>query len=80
MVRPQETKETLAVAVSRFGHDAVPVCVEDGATVQQVLEKAGVTLDGREKVFNAGAEVSMRDLVDDGDVLSIVTPKAAGNN
>lgn len=69
----------LAVAVSRFGHEPLPVCVDEGATVRDVLAKADIALTGREKVYVAGAEASMRDIVEDGDVLSIVTPKQAGS-
>ena len=74
-----KNKCELAVAVSRFGHEPLPVCVPEGASVRDVLEKAEISLSGREKVYVAGAEASMRDVVEEGDVLSIVTPKQAGN-
>lgn len=79
MVKKIVNKCEIAVAVSRFGHEPIPVCVDEGATVREVLEKAGISLTGREKVYVAGAEATMRDEVEEGDVLSIVTPKQAGN-
>lgn len=72
-------KETFGVAVSRFGHDPIAVTVSEGATVEEVLDEAGITLAGREVVYNAGEKVSMEDEVEENDVLSIISPKAAGN-
>lgn len=77
--REDEVCGEIAVVVSRFGHDPVPVCVDDGATVGEVLEKAGIALTGREEVFVAGVKAPMDAEVDDKDVLSVVTPKQAGN-
>lgn len=76
--KDENTCGEVAVAVSRFGHDPLPVCVPEGATVGDVLEKADIELTGREKVYVAGAEAGMDDEVEDQDVLSIVTPKQAG--
>lgn len=81
MVRKAESSvaaDGVGVAISRFGHDPIPVCVADGATVADVLEKADLSLEGNQQVFNAGEQVEMSDIVEDGDVLSIVSPKAAG--
>jgi putative ubiquitin-RnfH superfamily antitoxin RatB of RatAB toxin-antitoxin module len=84
MVRKAAKKEDdevvgLAIAVSRFGHDPIPVTVAEGATVQDVLTKAKIDLSGTEKVFVAGAEVDLQDEVEDKDVISVVTPKQAGS-
>lgn len=68
----------IAVVVSRFGHDPVPVCVDEGSTVEDVLAEAGISLSGREEVFVAGVKAAMNDEVEDKDVLSVVTPKQAG--
>jgi hypothetical protein len=80
MVKPAEEgrKDCVAVAVSRFGHDPIPVKLDEGATVEDALSEAGVDLGENQQVFNAGAQVNMNDIVEDGDVLSIVSPKAAG--
>ncbi len=75
----KETCDELAVAVSRFGHDPIPVCVPEGGTIEDVLDKAGITLTGTEKVYVSGAEVDLDDEVEDKDVVSVVTPKQAGS-
>ena len=67
----------LSVAVSRFGHDPIPVTVDDGATIQDVLNEAGIDLAGTEKVYVSGQEFALTDEVEDKDVVSIVTPKQA---
>lgn len=68
------------VFVSRFGHDPINVSVPVDSTVEYVLEEAGIELTGREEIFILGAKSSMDDLVDDKDVLSVVTPKQAGGD
>lgn len=72
------TKKGIAVIVSRFGADPVPVAVPRGTTIEDVLEKAGIDVGGREEVFIDGESRDLDDKVTDGDILSIVTPKAAG--
>lgn len=78
----KKTKTTRAknimLAVSRFGHDPLAVQVPTGSTVDDVLEKAEIDLEENQQVFNAGEPVSGDDEVESGDVLSIVSPKAAG--
>lgn len=71
--------DAIAVTVSRFGHDPIAVVIPEGATVRDALEKADIDLDGREEVFVAGERADMSDEVEDKDVLSVVTPKAAGS-
>lgn len=79
MVRKnKKAKAEIAVTVSRFGHDPVVVKLPEGATVADVLEEAEITLSGRETAYCDGAELDTDDEVDNGDLLSIVTPKAAG--
>lgn len=69
---------SIAVAVSRFGADPVALSLPEGSTVGEALSKAGITPSGAEQVFCAGQAADMSAIVEDGDVLSIVTPKAAG--
>ena len=69
---------TIAVAVSRFGHDVVPVTVPEGATVSDVLREAGVSPATHEKLYVSGVVAESGDIVENGDVISIVTPKQAG--
>ena len=78
VVKKVAKKDTIAVTVSRFGHDPLPYAVEEGTTVEEVLELAEIELTGRETVYISGEEVDLEDEVEDKDVLSIVTPKSAG--
>lgn len=70
----------IAIAVSSFGRETVALSLPEGATVSDALEKAGINLTGREKTYVSGDEVDSDDELEDGDVLSIVTPKAAGSD
>lgn len=69
----------ILVAVSRFGNDPLAVEIAEGATVEEVLDKAGIEVESNQQIFNAGEQVDMEDEVESGDVISIVSPKAAGN-
>lgn len=79
MKKTTKKAKGICAHVSRFGHDPVKVEVPTGSTVEEVLEEAGVDLNGREQVYILGAEADMEDIVEDKDVLSVVTPKAAGS-
>lgn len=68
----------IAVAVSSFGRETIALSLPEGATIEDALDKASISLTGREKTYVSGDEVSKEDELEDGDVLSIVTPKAAG--
>ena len=69
--------DVIAVSVVSFGNDPVAVAVPVGSTVAQVLAKAGITR-GSQEIFVSGETANDGDIVESGDVLSIVTPKQAG--
>lgn len=71
--------ETIAVAVSRLGSDVVPVTLPIGATVRDALDKADVSSSTRTEYFVSGVRADMDDVLEDGDVLALVTPKQAGS-
>ena len=66
------------VSVSRFGHDTIAVNVPVDSSVRAVLSAAGIELQGNEKAFVSGVEAPLTAIIDDGDVVSIVSPKEAG--
>lgn len=70
-------KDVIAVSVARMGQEAVPVALPAGATVQDALDKAGVS-GGRAEYFVSGVRADLNDVLEDGDVLALVTPKQAG--
>ena len=66
------------VYIARFGHDEIAVEVPDGATVREVFAQTGYSNSGREVAYVDGVPATMSSIVEDGDVISIVTPKQAG--
>lgn len=68
----------IIVTVSKFGDDPQNVKVPAGATVADVLEAAGIETSGREQTFVEGEQAEAGDVLENGDILSIVTPKQAG--
>lgn len=71
--------DTIAVAVSRLGSDVIPVTLSKDATVRDALAKAGVSTSGNVQYFVQGVRADMDDVLEDGDVLALVTPKQAGS-
>lgn len=72
-------KDVIAVSVARLGNDPLPVALPVGSTVRDALEKAGVSTTGRStEYFVGGVRADLDDELEDGDVLSLVTPKQAG--
>jgi sulfur carrier protein ThiS len=78
MQKAQSTNGSVVVTISRFGHEARTVALPDGATVAQALAQAGIALEGREEMFVEGVSADSTDVLENGDILSIVTPKQAG--
>lgn len=68
----------ITVYIARFGHDEVEVEVMPGTTVAQVFQMSGIDLTGREQAYVDGVPAQPSSIVEDGDVVSIVTPKQAG--
>ena len=71
------TADVIAVSVVSFGNDPIALALPVGATVAQALAKAGITRNGQE-IFVSGEDANDADILENGDVLSIVTPKQAG--
>lgn len=73
--------DAITVTVSRLGSAATVVTLPkgDGATVQAALEAASVSTSGRGEYFVSGERAELNDILDDKDILIIVTPKQAGS-
>jgi len=69
---------SIIVTIGRFGNPPVNVTVPEGASVAQVLDMAGIVPEGREELFVEGEKATDADVLENGDILSIVTPKQAG--
>ena len=70
--------DNMVVTIARFGHAPQNVTVPNGSTVNTVLTTAGISLEGREELFVEGVNAEGADVLENGDILSIVTPKQAG--
>jgi sulfur carrier protein ThiS len=70
--------DTIAVAVVSFGNDPQPLTLKKGATVSEALAQAGI-VRGTQEFFVSGEVASDHDVLEAGDVLSVVSPKQAGN-
>lgn len=70
--------DTIAVTVTRFGSDPVTVRLAKGATVADALAAAGIAA-GRGEYFVDGQRAEANDVLEDLDVLALVTPKQAGS-
>jgi hypothetical protein len=73
------TGEFIAVAVTRLGSEPVPVKLAKGSTVNDALAAAGITTTARGEYFVDGQRAEGADILEDGDVLTLVTPKQAGS-
>lgn len=76
--KEDKSGDTISVAVSRLGSDVVPLTLPKDAKVRDALEKAGVSTTARTEYFVSGVRADMDDVLEDGDVLALVTPKQAG--
>lgn len=79
-MKKQEIVDGIVVTVTRLGADPVNVDLAKGATVADALAKAGVTSASNSQYFVDGVRAEMNDVVEHKDILSIVTPKQAGNS
>lgn len=74
--RPRVAIDTVKVA--RFGSTPVSVQVNRGSAVRDVLDKAGIGLSSTDKVYINSQRVQPNQAVFNGDILSVISPKAAG--
>lgn len=74
------TGDTIAVSVTRLGSDPIAVRLPKGSTVSDALTAAGVTGGRNHEYFVDGQRADANDVLEDLDVLALVTPKQAGSN
>jgi len=72
-----ESGDQIAVTIVSFGNDPRPLLLKKGATVREALEAASITR-GTQELFVSGEVANDHDILEAGDVLSIVAPKQAG--
>ncbi len=74
---PASADNVIAVSVVSFGNDPVALALPLGSTVAVALAAAHITR-GSQQIFVSGETAADDDILESGDVLSIVTPKQAG--
>ena len=77
-MQKQTTDGNITVTISRFGYEPKTVTLPANSTVSSALAEAGIVLEGREDMFVEGQNAEVNDVLEDNDILSIVTPKQAG--
>lgn len=70
--------DKIIVRIGRFGSDSSSVELEKDTTVADALEEAGISLGGEEKIWVNGEKATGRDILENGDVVNVVSPKEAG--
>lgn len=68
----------IVVTIAKFGDDPINVTLAAGSTVSEALAEAGISVTGREQAFVEGEQAEPSDVLENADILSIVTPKSAG--
>lgn len=80
MRQATQDENVMSVSIARFGQSTITLDVPVDSTVSDVLELAGIDTQGNEQLFVAGTSANGNDILESGDILSIVTPKQAGTN
>lgn len=69
--------DSIAVSIVAFGNDPIALLLPKGTTVATALTQAGVER-GASDVFVSGENAENADVLESGDVVSIVSAKQAG--
>lgn len=71
-----EQGDTIGVTLGRFGQNPMDLRVPTGSTVREALNLAGVNGDGN--VFVGGNPARDENILDEGDIINVVTSKQGG--
>lgn len=71
----QQPHDGITVTIARFGSGTREVTVPVDTTVADALAAADLSPENGEVVMVAGVTAQPTDIVEDGDIVSIVTPK-----
>lgn len=75
----RKADETMVITIGRFGSSSEKITVPKDSTVEESLDEAGITYSSTEKVMVNGERASANDVLEDGDVVNIFSPKEAGS-
>lgn len=68
----------ISIVIGRFGEEPTTIEIPKESTVKEGLKEAGICLSVGEKVWVGGEKATLKDILDDGDVLNIVGSKEGG--
>lgn len=71
--------DVIKVTIGRFGSEPQEVSVQKDSTIRAALEEIGISLGSDDKVWVNGQRAGLRDILDEGDIVNVVTPKQAGS-
>ncbi len=73
-----EAGTSIKVTIGRFGSEPQEVIIEKDSTIRTALQEVGIEITDSDKVWVNGTRASLRDILDEGDIVNVVTPKQAG--
>lgn len=71
-------RSDIMVMFGRFGSAPQTLRIRANGTVEDVISAAGVSVTGTDRIWLNGDRANLTDKVQDGDLVSIVSPKEAG--
>lgn len=72
-------ENVMDITIGRFGTEPQVVSVPKDSTVREALSEVGISLGDSDKVWVNGTRANLRDILEGGDIVNVVTPKQAGN-
>jgi len=69
----------ISVVIAKFGSDPEHIEVSTDLTIEEVLRESGTSRIA-EKIFVNGERATLKDIIEDGDNILLVSPKEAGRN
>lgn len=69
----------IKVIIGRFGREPEEVEIAENSTVNEALKDAGIKLNDSEKIWVNSERAAGNDIIENGDIINIVSPKEAGN-
>lgn len=68
----------IKIIIARFGYDPEKLEVSANTTVEEALKETSIILTNSEKVWVNGDKATLKDILEEGDNVLIVSPKEAG--
>lgn len=80
MRRANETvvSDGISVKIGRLGSGTLEFRLPQDTTIGEALSQANIFVEGQEKIMVNGEEATKDDILDSGDIVSLITPKHAG--